>query len=78
MSVSVRLFNKLLHCSCDITLEKRIEYLTLAINCAKSYQGPRVIQMMDMVRRLEQDLETANAQLLHHFSESKPLVSMEF
>jgi len=63
---------------CDITLEKRIEYLTLAINCAKSYQGPRVIQMMDMVRRLEQDLETANAQLLHHFSESKPLVSMEF
>ncbi|CAO3663875.1 unnamed protein product [Umbelopsis ramanniana] len=62
---------------CDITLEKRTEYLTLAIGCAKSYQGPRVIQMMDMVRRLEIDLQTANAQLLHNFSESKDPIAME-
>ena len=62
---------------CDMTLEKRTEYLTLAIGCAKSYQGPRVIQMMDMVRRLEIDLQTANAQLLHNFSESKNPIAME-
>ncbi|KAG2182819.1 hypothetical protein INT44_005799 [Umbelopsis vinacea] len=62
---------------CDITLEKRTEYLTLAIGCAKSYQGPRVIQMMDMVRRLEIDLQTANAQLLHNFSEAKDPLAME-
>lgn len=66
------------HRRCEITLEKRIEYLSLAINCAKSYQGPRVIQMMDMVRRLEQDLEVANAQLLHNFSENKKPTLMEF
>jgi hypothetical protein len=58
-------------------LEKRIEYLSLAISCAKSYQGPRIIQMMDMVRRLEQDLEIANEQLLKDFNDSKQFTAMD-
>jgi hypothetical protein len=33
--------------------------------------------MMDMVRRLEIDLQTANAQLLHNFSEAKDPIAME-
>lgn len=52
-------------------LEKRIEYLSLAVSCAKSYRGPRIIQMMDMVRRLEQDLEIANEHLLQDYNDNK-------
>ncbi|CAM0139157.1 unnamed protein product [Umbelopsis sp. WA50703] len=61
----------------EMPLEKRIEYLSLAISCAKSYQGPRIIQMMDMVRRLEQDLEIANEQLLKDFNDSKQFTAMD-